>query len=281
MESSKPNFAHSKSRFQKFLLIALGACFVSAHFVMSAFDLGKKTNSRKKQELIPPPQTIERFAFGYHESLADSFWLRWIQDIEGCGKATVTRAEFEKTHKEEIGTTDRSAKAPSGNASASDTIDTLMSKRADKPICDRGWSFLLLDAVTKLAPKFRMPYALGATALTVITEDHMGAKVIFDRGIEAYPTDWSILYRAAYLYIYEIKDLPRAAELLNRAADNGAPSWLRDLAAKLYTRSGQLALGIVVLKDYYKTLSGENAKKDVRERIIQLEEALRASGSSN
>src|ERR1051326_909177 len=102
----------------------------------------------------------------------------------------------------------------------------------------------MLDAVTKLAPKFAMPYVAGAITLSVLVEDYEGAKIIFDRGVEAYPDDWKILYRAAYHYLFDRHDNAHAAELLVRAQKAGGPSWLNFLAARLYSKEGQVQLGV-------------------------------------
>lgn len=65
----------------------------------------------------------------------------------------------------------------------------------DHPISENqckgnSWLYRMLDAVTELSPKFRMPYAMGAVALSVLVSDIEGAAKIFDRGTQEYPNDW-------------------------------------------------------------------------------------------
>ncbi|QDK39669.1 hypothetical protein DOE51_05875 [Bdellovibrio sp. NC01] len=112
-----------------------------------------------------------------------------------------------------------------------------------------SWLFRMLDATTSLSPHFRIPYAAGGLALTVLISDIDGATKIFDKGVKAFPHDWPILYRAAYHYLYEVKDKKRAAELLIQAGQNGAPPWVFALAGRLYSDNGELDLAQQLLQE--------------------------------
>jgi tetratricopeptide (TPR) repeat protein len=117
----------------------------------------------------------------------------------------------------------------------------------------KGWLYQMLNAITDLSPKFRMPYATGAVALSVMVSDIDGAARIFDKGVENFPTDWPILYRAGYHYLYEVKDKKKAADLFIRAARNGAPPWVYSLAGGLYNESNQRAIAEKILQEMIKT----------------------------
>lgn len=127
----------------------------------------------------------------------------------------------------------------------------------DQPIAKnlcvgKGWLYRMLNAITDLSPKFRMPYATGAVALSVMVSDVIGAKDIFDKGVVEFPNDWPILYRAAYHYLYEVKDKKRAADLFMRAGRNGAPPWVFSLAGGLYNESNERATAEAVLAEMIK-----------------------------
>lgn len=182
--------------------------------------------------LTPPPPDIKYYSFGFNESFADSLWLRYIQDMEKC---------------------------------------QLYGHINDKKsACAKGWSFQMLDQITDLAPKFRMPYAVGPISLSVLVDDYDGAGVIFEKAIKAFPNDWQILYKAAYFYLYDKKDSLRAARLLLQAQKNGGPEWLALLASKLYDRSGQLTLGITTLKNYLDQIRDPVIRKRVEHRLARL-----------
>lgn len=124
---------------------------------------------------------------------------------------------------------------------------------AERVCRNNSWLFKMLDAITDLSPSFRMPYAAGALALTIIITDVDGATKIFDKGVKAFPHDWPILYRAAYHYMYEVKDNKRAAELLIQAGKHGAPPFVFTLAGRLYSDAGNIELAEAVLKDMIDT----------------------------
>ena len=197
---------------------------------------------------IPPPKYIHHFHFGYNESMSDSLWLRWVQDVEVCGAKKIARESVlpQKKLPRQIAGKDNQLRE-----------DLLLPQRSQ--ICDRGWSFRLLDAITRLTPHFRMPYAIGASTLSVLIDDHRGAQAIYERAEKYFPNDWKILYRAAYHYLYELQDLEKASQLLYRAGQTGAPLWVKSLASRVATRVGRIDLGITSLEDYF--LSYPNTSK--------------------
>ncbi len=112
----------------------------------------------------------------------------------------------------------------------------------DRDCKGKSWLFRTLNSVVDLSPKFRIVYATGSLALTIIINDYEGASILFDKGVEQFPKDWSIIFRAAYHALYEERNKPKAARLLKQAADNGAPKWTYALAESLHLQSGESAL---------------------------------------
>ena len=106
-------------------------------------------------------------------------------------------------------------------------------------LCYQDWGYRVLDQASRLAPRFKALYVWGATGLSIMLDDDYGAKVIFDRGLEQYPEDWVLNYRAGYHYMIELGDSKTAARLMNVASENGAPFWTKSLAARLYKKSGE------------------------------------------
>ncbi len=228
------------------LIVSFGAAEITRHN-------SKRFESEKF--LYPPPEHLEQFTFGFRESMADSFWLRWIQDSDNCQTYLKPIEKLEP------------------NLDNKD--DRLYSPRYKN--CDNSWAFKMLDTVTKLAPKFKMPYLAGAISLSVLTEDYAGAGVIFERGLTAYPHDWSIAYRAAYHYLFDVKDLKKAAELLLIAGANGAPDWVRLLASRLYTQNGQLELGLTILENHRRVQTDEKVIESLDKRITELRTKLKTT----
>lgn len=137
-----------------------------------------------------------------------------------------------------------------------------------KNVCrNNSWLFQMLDAVTDLSPHFRIPYAVGGLALTVIISDIDGATKFFEKGVKAFPHDWPIIYRAAYHYLYEVQDKKRAAELLVQAGQNGAPPWVFTLAGRLYSDSGELDLAQNLLQEMKDSNQHETLIKRLEDKI--------------
>lgn len=130
-----------------------------------------------------------------------------------------------------------------------------------------GWLSKMLDAITDLSPQFRMPYATGGLALTVLISDYDGASKIFDKAVKAFPTDWPILYRAAYHALYEEKDKGKAARLLIQSARNGGGEWFYSLATKLYSENGQRVLGLRLYEELKKEEYNPKVLARMRDRL--------------
>lgn len=142
-----------------------------------------------------------------------------------------------------------------------------------KNLCvGKGWLYRMLNSITELSPKFRMPYATGAVALSVMVSDIEGAAQIFDKGIENFPNDWPILYRAAYHNLYEVKDKKRAAELFIRAGRNGAPPWVFSLAGGLYNEIDERATAEAILQEMINTEVDPTIIKRLEEKLSNLRE---------
>ncbi len=213
-----------------------------------------------RRVFLIPPQEIARFTLGYNELVADVFWLRLIQDLDQCGthgvSAVVTSVE------------------------EGQKIQELMAKRA---LCQKGWSFHMLDAITELAPRFESPYTHGAPTLSIIVDDDEGARIIYDKGVARLPKKWSVAMGAAYHYLIELKDPLRAAQLLVQAGQNGAPSWVVSLAARLYTEAGQAMLAKVILSDALRRAeeTGSPFQQRLRERLVQADQVLERERQKN
>ena len=241
-------------------------CFFSTVVIQHSWD---NMNFESPPIYIPPPKYIHHFHFGYYESMSDSFWLRWVQDVDVCGAKKVSRKSVlpPKAIPRHIA------------GDLNKLKDEVLIPLRDE-ICDKGWSFRLLDAITRLTPHFRMPYAVGASTLSVLIDDHLGAKIIYERAVQYFPKDWKILYRAAYHYLYELQELEKASELLDRAGDAGAPFWVKSLASRLATRAGRVDLGIRTLEEYFQIIGPNSTEAYIKEIKFRLKALYELKGLS-
>lgn len=189
--------------------------------------------------LIPPPQGIAHFTFGYDEVMGDILWLRLIQDFSVCEKAKDGVAHYE-------GRTDT------------------------QPMCRQSWVYQMLNTITDLAPMWKLPYSTGGVMLSVIVDDREGATRIFEKGVQQFPNDYNLNYRAAYHFLWEEKVPEKAVKYLLQAARSGGPAWMYSLAGKIYSEEGQLDLAIQVVEDGLKERSDEKTVKRLETRLAEL-----------
>ncbi len=222
-------------------LVVLGVCAFLVHWSQGLLGQSRELGGERRGDpLIAPPDLIGHMSLGYHMSLADSLWLRALQDFGFCGQDKKQGEDSE-----------------------------------GQPRCEEGWSFQMLDAATNLDPRFWMVYRTGAVFLSVVVDDIRGASRLFEKGLEHYPEDWPLLYRAAYHQMAEENNLELAADLFHRAALHGAPDWVPLLAARLFSDIGQIEIGLATLKDFFGELPLSEWPERAQERWIDLSEQLR------
>lgn len=198
------------------------------------------------EPMLLPPHHIERFAFGQADLIADLLWIRGVQSFDYCGE------QFQDSNLNSI-------------QNQSENL---------RKSCQEGWLYQILDAATRLSPKYRVIYSRGAINLSVVVNDQVGAKKLFDRGTKEFPRDWAIHYMKGYHQLEEVKDLEGAAESMRRAAQFGAPSWVTFLAARIYSDAGQAEWGVRVLVETYGQEPFESWPERAQERWRDIEKKL-------
>lgn len=185
----------------------------------------------QSKSLVAPPAEIEHLTFGLQESVADGLWLRAIQDFDGCEVSDLGQA------------------CPPS----------------------KSWLYEMLNAITNLSPQFRTAYLSGALALGILVGDNVNAGKLYDKAVLAFPNDWQILYYAGYHFLYEIHDPIKAAGYLERAAENGAPSWVYSLAGRLYVEGGNPKLAQELLVKMIQSEKDPAVIRRMREKIESLD----------
>jgi hypothetical protein len=144
---------------------------------------------------------------------------------------------------------------------------------------DRGWVYHMLDAVTELAPHFRIPYIHGGTMLSVVLADKEGARLLYDRALVNFPNDWKLEYQAAYHYLYELHEPLKASELLVAAGKNGAQRWVFSLAARLMSEEGKDLLGKSMLESVIEANPDASFTPRLQQRLDEINQKLKAQSA--
>jgi len=230
--------------------LALALSFAVTQFASQKIEV----ESKERTPFMIPPKNIEHFSFGYRDSIADSFWVRTIQNFEYCG------AEGDSSQ--------IISEAPRWDA------DSSLEKPQKQARCQKGWGFHMLNEITDLSPKFETIYTMAAPGLSIVVDDREGAEIIFDKGIEAFPDNWQIPYMAAYHALFETRKFEKAAQLLYKVGDLGGPEWVYFLATKVYSRIGQAELGLAVITQYIKNFEPDKIPEHAKKRLAEVQAML-------
>jgi len=199
------------------------------------WNLDPQKEIKEQVKVLPPPAGLEKLHFGFQDAVADVLWLDFIQHAYDCSKY----------------------KDPNGKH------------------CPERWGFQTLKTASLLAPRLKVLYEYGAVQLSVLLDDHRGAAQLFDRGLKEFSGDWAMHYRAAFLYIEEIKNTAKAADLMLKASNLGAPYWTKSLASRLFDQSGQIELSLRVLEELHQNTKAGPWKDELASRIGELAQKYR------
>ena len=219
------------------LVTALGVLLISITSTYKA-----KIEHPFSKPIMIPPEQLEHFTFGHPDLIADLLWIRAVQSMDYCGSTFTT--------------------------------DEPVALGNNARICEKGWLFHMLDAATRVAPRYRVIYSRGAVNLSVVVNDFQGAGVIFKRGTEVFPEDWVIYYNAGYHELFDMNNPHGAAEYMRLAGVYGAPNWATLLAAKLFDQAGQAEFGLQALGKFYGQEPFAEWPVRARERWVELEKKL-------
>lgn len=79
----------------------------------------------------------------------------------------------------------------------------------------KSWMYYRFDTISHLDPFFYENYLFGGIYLSIIKDDLTGAADIYEKGLLHYPTDYRLLYNAAFNYYFEMGNKEKALEKYN------------------------------------------------------------------
>lgn len=137
-----------------------------------------------------------------------------------------------------------------------------------------NWMFLRLKLITNLSPSFYEAYLYGGIYLSIIKDDDLGAKYIYDKGVEKFPNDNKLLFNSGFHHFSELSDYKAASLLLERALQNGAKQpFLPTLVARLKSGDGNLLDALNLLEN---TLQSTPAGTPIYSKITSALYAINA-----
>lgn len=182
---------------------AATVCLGAAVALHAAQDARYPSPAIDRPELlyVRSGDTIKRLALDYDAFAADVYWIRALQHFGG-----------ERT-------------APPDH------------------VRDYALLYPLLDLTTTLDPYFSIAYRFGAIYLGEPYPGGPGradlAMTLLRKGLAAQPQKWQYMQDIGFVYYWHLQDYKSAATWFQRASEiQGAPSWLRPLAAVTLAEGG-------------------------------------------
>ena len=116
-----------------------------------------------------------------------------------------------------------------------------------------SWMFLRFNSILSLDPYFLDAYKYGAVYLSIIKDDDLGAKIIYDKGLKYYPDNFYLNFNAGYHYFLELGNPRVAHKLFNKIKDYPeAPHYLPSLVARIQASLGDLHTAYLLVLGAYK-----------------------------
>ncbi len=144
-----------------------------------------------------------------------------------------------------------------------------------------------LDLATDLDPHFEELYRIGASLIAIVRNDGPGARDLLlkaDRYIRLNLPDadpgfrsrywqrsWLVYLYLAYVQLFELQDLPSAAEAFRTASSyEDAPAYLSSLVARLQKPGGQYEVGLRLLRFLRNEAKDEKLQKEYDSKLRSL-----------
>lgn len=205
----------------------LGLLF-SGLLVIANLNLKELKSPIYDSRLICVNAYTKYFSFGNASQITDMFWLRFLQELDAFNKLEIAEPHL-----------------------CPDKVSS--------------WHFHIVNVAMDLDPKF-YELNLHAPLLVGLTiSDVKGASILFDKSVENFPDDWRILYRASYQAVVEENNPKKAADLLYRAGQRGAPTWVKSLAGGLYNETGNRKMAELI----YGELLADEKNVELAKRLKQ------------
>ncbi len=160
--------------------------------------------------------------------------------------------------------------------------DDRVTTRAQWPIGEHPAVFYDFISAVALDPAFYWAYRAGATFLSVVRNDFRGGAELLEIGNswrkailptepielreQEWNQEWGIPVALIYHYLFPLRNLPRAAEVIAEAgAINGAPEYVRSMRSRLERPTGIYEIG----ENLISTLQSREANPAAKEALLE------------
>ncbi len=129
------------------------------------------------------------------------------------------------------------------------------------------------ETVINLDPRATDPFILATTTLPWEAGMVEETNTLLEKVAKYRPNDYRPYFFLWYNHYHFLKDLPKSAEYLKKAAAiQGSPTYLKPLASRMHLYSGQLEASLLYTKNIIETTNDEQMRQYMMKRL----EGLRA-----
>ncbi|MCY4643663.1 MAG: hypothetical protein OXB88_03505 [Bacteriovoracales bacterium] len=138
-----------------------------------------------------------------------------------------------------------------------------------------SWMFYRFYTISNLDPLFIENYWYGGQYLSVIKDDKIGAKILFEKGLETYPNDYRLLYYMGTHYLIELNDKKNAIKYYEKIFDYpSTPNHIKSLLTKLKEEEGHLMESYQLMLQLYREAPEGPLKKVYLKRLNHLKNKI-------
>lgn len=214
------------------LLVVAELCFLSYRLQVRLDALTGEYRSTEEVLYVTDGEALRKLTLGFESLAADLYWLRAVQYFGGQ-RLYATDKNFELL----------------------------------KP---------LLELTTTLDPHFKIPYRYGAVFLSEPPPRGAGKPLegveLINKGIAENPDHWRFYLDKGFIYFWHLEDYRKASEVFLEGAEiDGAPYWMKSMAARALARGGGRETARQLWRHLYESSENEQMRDNAMTHLRQLD----------
>lgn len=116
-----------------------------------------------------------------------------------------------------------------------------------------SWMFLRFNLISTLDPKFYENYVFGGQYLSIIKDDDIGARIIFEKGLLNYPNSYDLLLHASFHFMFELNDKEKAIPIYRKLLNfEKTPKQIKSIYARIIATQGNSDEAFIIVKELYE-----------------------------
>lgn len=149
--------------------------------------------------------------------------------------------------------------------------ETLMNSDIEKYEKDdlKNWFYIRLKGILTLDPKFYTAYVQGALYLSIIKDDELGAKKIYEQGLKYFPDDYQLNLSAGFHDYFEMGNPQEAIDKWKKIINFPETTLhIKRLLAKMISSHGNIEEAFSFVKSLWSKASTGSLERNIYEKNL-------------